>query len=249
MSGWTLVFQTINFLILAAVLYRFLFKPVSRIVARRQEEAASLSLEAEQAKQGAEEARQHYEQEIAKLPEERERVLDEARKLADKDREERLAKAGVEAEGIIGAGRATLDQERKDAAQELSKQARILAVEVARHILTEAAADSTAELFLTRMCEHLETLPVERVQSLREELSGGKALVLAVAPPLGEEAQARWTLRVGKYFDSSNAVQVVGDSELVAGVELRLPHTTFSFSWRDGLDRAAKECLPDANAH
>jgi F-type H+-transporting ATPase subunit b len=47
MSGWTLAFQIANFLVLAAVLHRFLFKPVTAMIARRQDEMDAARKEAE----------------------------------------------------------------------------------------------------------------------------------------------------------------------------------------------------------
>jgi F-type H+-transporting ATPase subunit b len=124
MSGWTLAFQIINFLVLAAVLQRFLFKPVTRIVAKRQQEIGALTAEAEKAKAAAEEARQRYERELAGTAAERERALALAREEAGKERERLVVQANQEAKALVDAGRATLEREQRDTTPALRADAR-----------------------------------------------------------------------------------------------------------------------------
>ena len=50
MSGWSLLFQIVNFTILALLLRRFLFKPVNAMIVRRQEELSRSASEGERAR-------------------------------------------------------------------------------------------------------------------------------------------------------------------------------------------------------
>ena len=58
---WNLLLTIINLLLLFVLMRIFLFKPVQKIIAARQEEADRQFKEADERKQAAEEARKQYE--------------------------------------------------------------------------------------------------------------------------------------------------------------------------------------------
>ena len=104
-SWWTFALQAVNFLILIWLLRRFLFKPVTAIVARRKEEIARGMTEVSAEKQkalnmqrdlqaqraGIEAERQKaIEEQRAQLADERKKMIDEARAEAEKIRTRRL---------------------------------------------------------------------------------------------------------------------------------------------------------------
>lgn len=249
MSLWTLAFQVANFLVLAAVLHRFLFKPVTAMIARRQGEIDGAHQEAEAGKRAAEEARIKYEKEIEKLRAEREAALAEARAQAVRDRDAVLEKARGEAARIVDSARGSIESEREDAAARLADAAVGLAADLSKRLLQEAAGKDIAELLLQRVCDHLEAMPAERLQALRDELARGAAggLEVATAPSLSAEAKARFAGRIAKDLDTASAVRFVADPDLIAGAELRLPHTKISMSWRDGLAAAREELVAHAD--
>src|SRR5690348_1989578 len=114
MNGWTLAFQSVNFVILAAVLRRFLFQPVTRLVARRQAEIAATATEAARAREAAEEIRQRYDHELATLREGREQALEQARSLAAAEGQRLLEQAARNAQAVLESARAGLEQERRE---------------------------------------------------------------------------------------------------------------------------------------
>jgi F-type H+-transporting ATPase subunit b len=243
MSAWSLAFQAINFVVLALVLRRFLFKPVATMIARRQGEIETASKEAAGAKGAAEEARAHYEQEGERLRAEREKSLSELRAQVAQEREKILLEARAEAERIVDAARAEVDEERRDAAGQLMDSAVGLAADLARRLLEQVTSAGVAEALLQRVCDHLENMPADRLRSLRDELtSGGASLEVATAPALPPGAEARWAERIAKDLGTERTVRFVADNALIGGAELRLPHTRISFCWRDGL-KAAREDL------
>lgn len=243
MSLWTLAFQVANFLILAAVLHRFLWKPVEGMIARRQQEIEAASKDAERAKRAAEEDRVRYEQALNGVRSDREAVLAEGRTAIAAEREKALAEARVDAEAIRESARAEIAKEREDAAKELAGQAVVLAAEIAGRLLGQVASANIADAFLRQLCEHLEHLPREKLQALRDELTDSVSPVVATSPPLDTPAQALWSKRIAEDLAARGGVLFVADAALVAGAELRLPHTSISFSWRDGLTAVREELV------
>ena len=79
---WNLLLTIINLLLLFVLMRIFLFKPVQKIIAARQEEADRQFKEAGESKQAAEEARKQYEASLANAEEAKKQVLQEARSVA-----------------------------------------------------------------------------------------------------------------------------------------------------------------------
>ena len=246
MSAWTLGFQIVNFLVLAVLLRRFLFKPVSAMIAKRQQELEHTAAEAERVRRDAEALRVRADEAQHGSELERERILAEARKQGDHDRDEARAQARREAAEIVEAGRGELETEREKATDALESQAAELATGIARRLLEQVATGSVTEAFLERLCSHLEGLSAERKGSLRNELEGGQ-LLLATAAELDADARKRWSRNIGEHLGAEVGVRFVQDASLVAGAELRFPGTTLSFCWRDGLRAARAEVARHAD--
>jgi hypothetical protein len=123
-----------------------------------------------------------------------------------------------------------------------------LAADLAKRLLEQVAGTGIAEALLQRTCDHLEHMPADRLRSLREELAhDGASLEVATAPPLDEQAQARWSQRIAADVATGAPVRFVSDERLIAGAELRFPHTKISFCWRDGLGAARQELAHHAD--
>ncbi len=76
-SWWTFALQAANFLILVWLLRRFLFKPVSAIVARRKEEIARGMAEASAEKQKALNLQRELQAQRAGIEAERQKAIEE----------------------------------------------------------------------------------------------------------------------------------------------------------------------------
>jgi F-type H+-transporting ATPase subunit b len=225
--------------VLVALLRRFFFKPVVGVLDRRREELARQASESEKRFQEAQELRTHAEQALEQIRAERDRVLAEARSRSEHEHDESMSGARREAEAIVASGRLAVEREREQAAEAMLSGALDLATSIAGRLLEQVATAPLAEAFLERLCEHLDGLPAERRHMLQQELDGGDLLV-ATCPDLAADAAARWSRAIGERFGAKPA-RLVGDSSLVAGAELRLPYTTISISWRDGLRTAREE--------
>jgi F-type H+-transporting ATPase subunit b len=246
MSAWTLTFQVVNFVVLAALLRRFLFRPVSAMIAKRQEQLARASAEEERVRKEAAELETRGDEARRTIELEREHVLTEAREQAGREREASLAQARQEAAGIVEAGRSELETEREKAAEVMVARVAELATGIARRLLEQVAAAPITEAFLERLCTQLDGFPAERKGSLRDELDG-TALFVATAPELGDDARKRWSGSIGERLGARVRVSFVRDDSLVAGAELRFPRTILSFCWRDALRAAREEVLRHAD--
>lgn len=237
---WTFALQAANFLILVWLLKRFLFKPVSALVARRKEEIARALADAEAARQGAEHARRELEERQAALEAERSRTIEQEHARLAQERDKILAAARAESENLKQAGLKRLEEERAAAANEVFAQVTALASELAARLLGEAAVPALDGAFLERMLAHLDRLsPAERAA-----LGGERApepLLLTTAHALDAGEQARWRTALAARLGNSRSITFAADAALLAGAELRFPHATLRFSWRDSIAAAHRE--------
>ena len=141
-SWWTFALQAVNFLILIWLLRRFLFKPVTAIVARRKEEIARGMTEASAEKQKALDLQRDLQAQRAGIEAERQKAIEEQRAQLAAERKRMIDEARAEAEKIRTQAAAQLSEERAAAAQELFSQTIELAVNLAERLLRELASPS-----------------------------------------------------------------------------------------------------------
>ena len=229
---WAMALQATNFVILAWLLHRFLYRPVTMVVAQRRELVRKDFEEAQQARYAAEAHRKGYERRIGEISAERDRVIAEARAHIEIERKDVLDSAQAEAKAGFEAQRRALADERRLAAGEISETAVDLALEISRKLLGQISGAAVTAALLERVCEHLAAMPPDHLRD--------RAPVLQVAtwPVLDEAAQTAWRHRLGTYVGEDVEIIFVPDDSLIAGAELRFPDMVVAFSWRDSLDEA-----------
>ncbi len=239
-SWWTFALQTANFLILVWLLQRFLFKPVSAIVARRKEEIARGLSEASAEKQEALHLKQALQAERATIETERQKAIDEQRALMAIERAKMLDEARGQAKEICDQARKRIAEERSAAAEELFSRTIELAASLSERLLRELALPSIERPFLNRVIDYLDRLPEQERAALISHL-GANTLFVTTAHQLGADEEARWREQLEKRIGNSATIRFRADPELIAGAEITFPHAILKFSWRDSLDTAARE--------
>jgi len=229
---WGMALQATNFVILAWLLHRFLYRPVTTVVAQRRALVQKDFEDAKQARYAADVHRKGYEHRIAEISSEREKVIAEARAHIEIERQEVLNSAQAEAQVVIEAQRRALADERRVAAGELSERAVDLALDLSRRLLGQIGGAAVTAALLERLCEYLAKVPPERLRDRAPVLQA------ATCPALDKAAQTKWRQRLAKYVGEEVEIIFVTDDSLIAGAELRFPDMVVAFSWRDSLDEA-----------
>ncbi len=245
--GWTFLLQTLNFLLLVWLLKRFLFKPVSQAMAKRQTEAARLLDAAEAAKKHADEDARVSATRRAEFAAERQAGLASARSEAEKQRDEILAAARLDIDAMTATARAALEREREAVTEHLLRLASDVAVRLAERLLHEAGMKLDAEPFLAQLSARLEHASPEELATLRSQLVPRATVTLAIAPTLDARRTTTWQSKLAHQLGDDVMLQVVSDPELLAGAELRLPRSVVGASLRDALVHAREEL--DGTAH
>ncbi len=130
-----LAFFTINFLLFVLVLRRYAFPVVQEILQQRRERIVQALNEAQRAKEEAEALRQEYEQRLAGLAAEQERLIAQTREAAERERNRMLAEARRLAERIGAEARMLAQRELEEARQTLRREVAEHAVRIATDLI------------------------------------------------------------------------------------------------------------------
>lgn len=132
---WTALFTFCNMMITFAVLKKFLFKPVKKMIDDRQAEIDTMYADADAAKRKAAELEQEYQQHLQSIRDERDTLLREATARAQKREEEIVGEARAEAAALRAAAEADIAQERKKAVNDLKNEIGGIAVDIAGKVV------------------------------------------------------------------------------------------------------------------
>ena len=239
-SWWTFALQAVNFLVLIWLLRRFLFKPVSSMVAKRKEEIARGMTEVSAEKQKASDLQRDLQAQRAGIEAERQKAIDEQRAQLTAERIKMLDEARAEVEKNRHQAVTQLSEERAAATQELFSQTIELAVNLAQLLLRELAFPAIEHVFLTRVLDYLDHLSPSERGALVSHV-GETPLVVTTAHPLDAREETQWREQLAQRIGAAAGIKFNIDPALIAGAEITLPSAVLRFNWRDALAIAAKE--------
>ena len=238
---WTLALQTVNVLVLIWILARFFFRPVVDIVAKRQEETNKLLADAAAARQEAIGARAGADKGRAEIGAERDRLLAEARKSAQLEKENLHAQSSQEIAKLHGEAEAAIARERTAAEQAIIARASELSLEIAQRLLGRLSSKITLSAFLDGLCQELRALSSEERESFTSVTVADHAIEVVTAAPLskGEMEHVRDALKGAVGSEPPFEFRI--DPTLIAGIEVHSRNAIVRNSWRADLDRIRKE--------
>ena len=239
-SWWTFALQVVNFLVLVWLLRRFLFKPVSAIVARRKEEIGRTLADASAERQKATDLRQELAAERAGIEAERQKAREEQREGLAAERARMVEEARAQATEILGQARKRIEEERAVVGEELFARTVQLAGLLAEQLLRDLALPSIEKPFLARVLDYLDRLPEHERAGLGSQL-GGNDLLVTTAHVLGPDEETEWRNQLQKRIANGGSIKFRADPALIAGAEITFPHAVLRFNWRDGLVAAGKQ--------
>lgn len=130
-----LVFTIINLLIIYFIVSKFLFKPVKKILAKRQEEIDQQYADAESAKMQAGALQQQYEDRIKGIDEEKAAAIDAARAKADAEYGRIVTEAKAEAQKLVSDARRIAQSEQERSIRLAQEQIAGLVVEATARVV------------------------------------------------------------------------------------------------------------------
>jgi F-type H+-transporting ATPase subunit b len=153
-----LTFKTVNFLILLAILFKALKKPVTQGLADRSEGVRRELQEARAAKEEAEAKYREYKQRVSRLEDEIARLRDEFRAEGERQRERILREAQDAAAAVTRQAEAAGANEVKRAKDELRVELADLSVRLAEEILSKAYTPADQKKAVAQTIQNVERI-------------------------------------------------------------------------------------------
>jgi F-type H+-transporting ATPase subunit b len=148
----TLLIQVVNFLILIALLSKFLFRPLTKFLADRAEGIEKSLTEARLAREAAAKAQEEYRSQILATQREAALLREQAQREVEAERQRLLKESREEAQRLVAEGKAQIEAETRRAKVSLRQEVIDLSLLVTERILgrTMTAADQNrlAEQYL-----------------------------------------------------------------------------------------------------
>ncbi|OPX44853.1 ATP synthase subunit b, sodium ion specific [Ruminiclostridium hungatei] len=132
---YTFIFVALNLFILYFFMRKFLFKPVTEFMEKRRNSIDQALKDADQAKLEVAESRKNYEEQIKKIREESDRLMNEARAKASREYDEIIANAKKDALAIVEKGRQDVERERTEMLRQVRQQIAALALTAATKVV------------------------------------------------------------------------------------------------------------------
>jgi F-type H+-transporting ATPase subunit b len=115
---WTLI----TFVLAVAVLWKYAFGPLQRIIDERRAQIAESLVTAEATREEAARLLDEYKETLASVRSEAEEILDRSRKAGESTKAEIVEEARLQAERTLDKGRAQIDRDVRAALKELKEQ-------------------------------------------------------------------------------------------------------------------------------
>ncbi len=150
----TIVFTLINTLIIALLYFKFLHKPVCRILDKRAEQVNKDMDDAQKAKEEADKVKAEYEQRLLESKEEANRIVADASRRAQLREEEILKEANEEAAAMKQRAEESIEREKKRAVNEIKGEISEMVVMAASKVAEkEITADDNENIINTVLSE------------------------------------------------------------------------------------------------
>ena len=137
-NPWTALFTLLNFIALFLVLKKFLWGPVMKMIAERQQEIDDLYADADEAKEDAEKMRAAYEEKLAEAQKTGDQIIKEATARGQRREEEILRQAGEQADAIRRKAQDDIARDKKKAVDEAKGEIAGLALDIAGKVVGQS---------------------------------------------------------------------------------------------------------------
>ncbi|MFO7759211.1 MAG: F0F1 ATP synthase subunit delta [Roseovarius sp.] len=234
----TVAAQITNFLVLVWLLQKFLYRPITNAMARREERIEERLADARTRRKKAEEEAEILRKKREELEHSRQEMLDEARAEADELRQRLEQEIREEVERKRKRWIETLEQERADFARELQRKAGHKVLEIAGRLLAEFSSDRVGTHIAQGFVEKLEDLDMEtrKKMTAAADSADGPALVESAAA-LDAAARRQITRAIHEKFETDIEVEYREAGEIFLGLRLSIGEQTVEWSAARHLER------------
>jgi len=216
----TILLQMANFLILVYILTRFLFKPLQRVLERRNQEATKRLDEAEAAKQEAEAARVSYEEKRKNIDAEIAARKNEARIVVEQTRQQMLQEVKAQVEALRVQAEETLKQQRTEALSQHRSEIGELVAKLVAQTTSDIMTPQLERVYQDKFLEQLRNIDLAG----HINANGSETIVAEITSvtPLSESYKKHLEAILDTAASYTLDLAYQEDPGLIAGVIIRL---------------------------
>jgi F-type H+-transporting ATPase subunit b len=242
LNGWfTIVAQAINFLILAWLLKRFLYKPILHAIDEREKGIAAQLAQAEAKKAEAKKDRDDFQHKNEVFDQERTALLKKATDEAEAERQRLLDQARKDADALRAKHQDALRAEQKTLNQDLICWTRKQVFAITRKALTDLAGAGLEERMGDVFVQHVRALTGAAKDQMATAYKTSNHMVsVHSAFDLPTAQQSAIESAVKETFAPDAHVQFETAPELVSGIELSTHGHKIAWSIADYLSTLEK---------
>jgi F-type H+-transporting ATPase subunit b len=220
-NWFTVVAEAINFLILAWLLKRFLFKPILHAIDEREKGIATQLAQAEATKADAQKERDDFQHKNEAFDQERAALLKKAVAEANAERQKLLDEARKDADALRAQRQDALRNEQRCRSQDVIRKTQTEVFAIARQALTDLAGTSLEERMSEVFTRRLRELNKDAKEGLGKALkaSSDPALVRS-AFELPSEQRAMIQKTLNETFSAEVRVRFETAPDIISGIEL-----------------------------
>jgi F-type H+-transporting ATPase subunit b len=234
---FTVVAQIINFLILIALLKRFLYGRIIKAMNKREEKIASQLEEAEKTRKEAEREAEAHRKKTRELDEKRQEMLSHAKQEVEVKRKELMKKARDEVDLIQARWREAVQREKDSFLRDLRQRAGKQVYAIARRALADLANADLEHRMIEVFIERIVELDEKKQRALAESIrSADHEVIINSAFEIPTNAQRRITKNVKNHIDDGIDVQYRTSSDMILGIELKTRGHKIAWSVDNYLD-------------
>jgi F-type H+-transporting ATPase subunit b len=239
--------QIVNFLVLVWLLKRFLYRPITEAMQRREDVIEARLHEAELAREAAQKEIRAYEEKQEELELQKERMLSQAGEAADEERKalERQAREDIDARRQEWLNQ--LQTQKEVFLQQLSERSTDEFYALATRALDDLGNADLENQMALGFIRRLENLTGKMKEEFAKECSAaGARITVSSRFPLSTNARRRITAAIHRELGRELEPKYETREEGSAGLELKAGNLTVSWgfeSYLDGLRKAVEEQL------
>jgi F-type H+-transporting ATPase subunit b len=246
---FTVAAQIINFLILVALLKRFLYGPILKVMNQREQKIASQLEQARQEKQEAERQAQVYGQKIEEFDQSRQQMFETAQAEVEDWRQEQLSEARAEVEEAQHRWYQAIQQEQDALLSQLRHRTAEQVLAIARHALAGLANVELEKQIATSFIERIQHLDDAALAALKETTQkSGQEIIVSSAFELPAEVRQRIKAVIDEHIGNIRPLNFEISPEAICGIELRAPDYKVAWSldsYLETLDEIVSEIFQE----
>lgn len=222
----TIAFEIVNFLVLSALLYRFLLQPVMRRIEERAAEKAQLVQDMAQERDEAQALKEQWQAQMEQAGARADEIIGQAEETARQQAAALRREAYAEAERVLVQAQLEAARWREQTLAEFHDDMLDAILDVSGQVMAQAAPACVHESLLQELSEHIWAMgreDMQRVETIRRSLRDREPTVyVTTARHLTTTQQGELVRTFTALVDRNVSLKIHTDPGLAAGLRIRL---------------------------